>query len=84
MFSPVDQADASVIKAEFYKKIAGKDTAQVKAIWTKLVFTGKATAPKSVANSAEVKREVAADPNAIGYIEKSALDDSVRAVLTLP
>jgi ABC-type phosphate transport system substrate-binding protein len=84
MFTPVDLPENSAVRAEFYHKLADKDTAQVKAIWSKLVFTGKATAPKEYSNSAEVKRAVAADPKAIGYIEKSAVDDSVKVILTLP
>ncbi|WP_348699320.1 hypothetical protein [Duganella fentianensis] len=84
LFTPVDQPESSHIRAEFYQKIADKDPAQVKALWSKLVFTGKATPPKEYANSAEVKKAVAADPKAIGYIDKSAVDDSVKVILTLP
>ncbi|HEU4846443.1 MAG TPA: hypothetical protein VFT05_19405 [Burkholderiaceae bacterium] len=84
MFTPVDQAEGSPIRADFYHKVADKDPAQVKAIWSKLVFTGKATPPKEYASSAEVKKAVAADPKAIGYIDKSAVDDTVKVILTLP
>ncbi|MHA4869751.1 type 2 periplasmic-binding domain-containing protein [Duganella sp. PWIR1] len=84
LFTPVDQADGSAIRNEFYHKVADKDAAQVKALWSKLVFTGKATPPKEYASSAEVKKAVAADPKAIGYIDKSAVDDTVKVILTLP
>jgi ABC-type phosphate transport system substrate-binding protein len=84
MFTPVDQPESSPIRADFYHKVADKDPAQVKAIWSKLVFTGKATPPKEYANNAEVKKAVAADPKAIGYIDKSAVDDTVKVILTLP
>lgn len=84
MFTPVDQAEGSKIRADFYQKVADKDPAQVKAIWSKLVFTGKATPPKEYKSNAEVKKAVAEDPKAIGYIDKSAVDDSVKVILTLP
>ncbi|MFA9216452.1 MAG: hypothetical protein ACEQSK_05025 [Sphingomonadaceae bacterium] len=84
MFTPVDQPESSAIRADFYHKVADKDPAQVKAIWSKLVFTGKATPPKEYASNAEVKKAVAADPKAIGYIDKSAVDDTVKVILTLP
>lgn len=84
MFTPVDQAEGSHIRNDFYQKIADKDAAQVKAIWSKLVFTGKATAPKEMKSNADVKKAVAADPKAIGYIDKSAVDDTVKVILTLP
>ena len=80
--TPIDQADGSAIRGEFYKKVADKDAAQAKALWSKLVFTGKATPPKEVSSSADVKKAIAANPKAIGYIEKSAVDASVKVVLT--
>jgi ABC-type phosphate transport system substrate-binding protein len=75
---PVD--NATPVRAQFYSQVAGKDEAQVKAIWSKLVFTGKATPPKELPSSAEVVKAVSADPNAIGYIDKSAVDGSVKVV----
>lgn len=84
MFTPIDQAEGSPIRAEFYHKVADKDPAQVKAIWSKLVFTGKGTPPKEYNSDAEVRKAVAADPKAIGYISKAAVDDSVKVILTLP
>jgi ABC-type phosphate transport system substrate-binding protein len=38
--------------------------------------------PKEAGDSAAVKKAVAADPKAIGYIEKSAVDASVKVVYT--
>ena len=78
--TPVDQADSSPIRAEFYKKVADKDAAQAKALWSKLVFTGKATMPKEVGDNAGVKAALAANPKAIGYIDKSAVDATVKVV----
>lgn len=78
--TPIDQPDGTPLRAEFYKKVTDKDASQVKALWSKLVFTGKATMPKEVADSAAVKAAVAANPKAIGYIDKSAVDATVRVV----
>lgn len=84
MFVPLDQAEKSPIRAEFYQKLSGKDISQVKAAWAKIIFTGKGVMPAELHSTAEVKKAVAADLNAIGYIEKSAVDDSVKVILTLP
>ena len=78
---PIDMSDKSPVRGQFYSKVAGKDEAQVKAIWSKLVFTGKATPPKELPSSADVVKAVAADPRAIGYVEKSAVDSSVKVIL---
>jgi ABC-type phosphate transport system substrate-binding protein len=81
---PVDQPESAPIRSEFYKKVTDKEASQAKAHWAKMVFTGKATLPKEVGSSADVKKAVAADPKAIGYIEKSAVDSTVKTVLTAP
>jgi len=79
----IDQAESAAVRELFYTKVAGKSAAQVKAAWSRLVFSGKATPPKEVANSAEVKKLVAANPDAVGYIEKSAVDATVKVLLSV-
>lgn len=82
--TPIDQPEDAPLRAEFYKKVTDKDASQAKALWSKLVFTGKATMPKEVANSAAVKAAVAANPKAIGYMDKASVDGSVKVVYTAP
>ena len=83
-FTPVEQAEGSPIRAEFCKKVLDKTPDQVEAIWSKIVFTAKGKPPKLYKSSADVKKAVAENVNAIGYIEKSAVDDSVKVVATVP
>ena len=83
-FTPIDQAKESPIRRDFYQKVSGKTLPQVEAIWAKLEFSAKGTAPKSYGSDAAVKKAVAADPSAIAYIDKGAVDDSVKVILTLP
>jgi ABC-type phosphate transport system substrate-binding protein len=82
--TPVDQPENAPVRAEFYRKVADKDMAQTKALWSKLVFTGKATMPREVTGNAEVKKAVAANPKAIGYIDRSAVDATVKVVYPAP
>ena len=82
--TPIDQPESAPVRAEFYKKVADKDMSQAKALWAKLVFTGKATMPREVTDSAAVKKAVVANPRAIGYIEKSAVDPTVKVLFTVP
>jgi ABC-type phosphate transport system substrate-binding protein len=81
--TPVDQRADSPIYLEFYKKATGRDSSQIRAIWSRILFTGRGVPPKQLADSAAVKKAVAADPKAVGYIEKSAVDSSVRVVAQL-
>jgi ABC-type phosphate transport system substrate-binding protein len=78
-----DLPESAAVREQFYTKVTGKSSAQVKAGWSRLVFSGKATPPKELAGAAEVKSFVAANPDAIGYIEKSAVDGSVKVVLNV-
>ena len=77
----IDQLAGSAIYVEFYKKATGRDVAQIKAIWSRILFTGRGFPPKQLSDSTAVKKAVAADPKAVGYIEKSAVDASIKVAL---
>lgn len=79
---PIDQAESAPARSDFYQKVTGKDASQLKAYWSKIVFTGKGQPPKEVPGNADVKKLVAENPSLIGYIDKGAVDSSVKAVLT--
>jgi ABC-type phosphate transport system substrate-binding protein len=78
-----DQPESAGIRGSFYEKATGRSAAQAKATWARLTFTGKGTPPKELKSDADVKAFVASDPKAIGYIDSSAVDGSVKAVLKL-
>jgi ABC-type phosphate transport system substrate-binding protein len=77
---PIDQVEGSPAHDKFYAAYTGKSPAQVKAHWSKIIFTGRGQPPKQVANSIEARKLVAENPNAIGYIDNSAVDSSVRVL----
>jgi len=83
-FTPLEQASGSPIRLEFYKKVLEKEPPQVQAIWARIVFTGKGKPPKEYKTSEEIKKAIRENVNAIGYIEKSAVDDSVKVVASIP
>jgi ABC-type phosphate transport system substrate-binding protein len=75
---PIDQWEGSKARDEFYWVFAGKSPAQVKAHWAKIIFTGRGQPPTAAANSGYVKKMVAANPNAIGYLERSEVDGKLK------
>lgn len=79
----LDQDLASPLRNEFYARVAAKSPALLKAYWSKMIFTGRGKPPREAHDSAEVRRQVAANPALIGYVDKGALDASVRAVLVI-
>jgi ABC-type phosphate transport system substrate-binding protein len=78
---PIDQAEGSPARDEFYATYAGKSPAQIKSHWAKIIFTGRGQPPKTVVSDSDVKILVAANPPAISYIERSAVDTSVHVLL---
>jgi len=77
---PVDQGEESPLREKFYAQFAGKSPAQVKAYWSKIIFTGRGQPPRQAADSTEVKRIVTDNPHAIGYIDARQVDSSVRVL----
>jgi ABC-type phosphate transport system substrate-binding protein len=79
----IDQGIGSPERDEFYSKVASKTRPLVKAYWTKMIFTGRGQPPKEAGNAQAVRKMVADNPSLIGYIDKSALDSSVKTVLVI-
>jgi len=77
---PIDQSEESPAREKFYAQFTGKSPAQLRAYWAKIIFTGRGQPPRQVAGSLEAKKLVAQNPNAIGYIDASLVDDTVRVV----
>jgi ABC-type phosphate transport system substrate-binding protein len=79
---PLAQAESSGSTAVFNEKVLNKTGSQIKAYWSKLVFTGKGTPPKELATDQEVIDLVSQNPSVIGYVDKSAVNASVKVVAT--
>ena len=80
---PIDQMDASTVRHEFYAKVTDKSPQLLKAYWSKLIFTGQGEPPREVTDSKTIKKLIANSPNSIGYVEGTAVDSSVKVILTL-
>ncbi len=80
---PLDLPESSPARQYFYKKATDRDAAQVKAVWSRITFTGQGKPPKELVDAAAVKKAVAADPKAIGYILKADVDSTVKVILSL-
>ena len=80
VIKPLNHEDSSPIKHEFDDKVLNKSQSQVKAYWSKLVFTGKGIPPEKVDDDASMLDAVSRNANAIGYIDSSLVDDSVKVL----
>lgn len=78
--TPLDLPESATERQDFHKSVTGKNETQFKAYWAKMVFSGRGVPPKETPSAAEVKSMVANNPNMIGYIDKAAVDSSVKVV----
>lgn len=77
---PISQTEGAATTSEFNENVLNKSSSQIKAYWSKLIFTGKGTPPQEADDDAKVLELVAANPNLIGYVNASAVNDSVKVV----
>lgn len=64
----------------FRQKALKKSNSQFKSYWSKLAFTGKGTPATELDNDAAVIAAVKSNPNAIGFINSSAVNTDVKVV----
>lgn len=65
---------------DFLSAYLGKNLSQYRAIWSRLMFSGEAVAPKVMAGSREVAEAVAENKEAIGIVEAGAVSAKLRVV----
>jgi len=76
----VDQPGTPVGE-QFYSQVVGQSASAVRKVFIELVLSGQAAKPKTASSDAEVKAAVASTPGAIGYIQSSSMDATVKEVL---
>lgn len=79
---PLQMSDGSSEVTHFNKNVIKKSSSQVKAYWSKMIFTGKGTPPKTVDTADEVIDLVSKNPNFVGFIDASQVTGSVKSVGT--
>lgn len=81
--NPVVQKDGSSVFENFNKIVLKKSASTLKAYWSKVIFTGKAVPPKTADTDEDVIKIVSSDKEAIGYIDSSKVNASVKVILTV-
>ncbi|MFM8455083.1 MAG: phosphate ABC transporter substrate-binding protein, partial [Gammaproteobacteria bacterium] len=79
--TPVDQSSGSASREAFYKAVVGKSGGELKSYWARQTFTGKGQPPKERGDDRAVKAYVASNPGAVGYVDSSVVDASVKVIL---
>jgi ABC-type phosphate transport system substrate-binding protein len=81
---PIDQ---SALRAAFYEKLTARPIEQIDAYWARITFTGQASKPEILPSDdivlARVGYKIKGNENAIGYIDRKSLNNTVRVLLML-
>ena len=74
-------AEGNATRSEFHSVVTRKSDSQLKAFWSKQVFTGKGNPPATVNSAAAMKAAITSNPKAVGYIDEADVDASVKVIL---
>lgn len=79
---PAD-SDDPVLREAFYQLLLGRSRNQMRAYWSRMVFTGQGKPPPML-SSEEVARDLMEQPNMIAYVRADQKIAGTRIVLRLP
>ncbi len=77
---PFDLGKETNRRKVFYESLTGRSISQINAYWSRIRFTGRSKMPTQLESNDEVIQAVLSNPNAIGYVSKSALTDKVKVI----
>lgn len=80
---PVIPKEGVETRKKFETSVFQKTPVQIKAYWTRLLFTGRGNPPQTFDSDEAIRQKVAETPSAVGYIDARAVDKSVRVVYTV-
>lgn len=63
---------AGPARDQFYLQLTRKNPSQIRAYWSRLVFTGRAQPPREAADADDVRRILLSTPGTIGYLPLDA------------
>ena len=66
-------------REEFYRKLMGRSPEQMRAYWTRLIFTGQGKPPREVSSTQELSTLVSSG-DYIGYLPADAIGNNVRVL----
>ncbi len=84
MVIALDGPPGSATRDEFYLQYLDRTPAQMRAYWSKLLFTGKGFPPREAVSYPALKALLQANPGSIGYLDSAALDATVKRVEIVP
>ena len=72
--------ESGEVQKTFLQEVLGKTPSQFDSYWKRLIFTGKASAPKAFGDEKKMLEFVAATPGAVGFVSAGKADASVKTL----
>ncbi|CBL44619.1 Hypothetical protein HDN1F_10360 [gamma proteobacterium HdN1] len=82
--TPIDLIEGNKTRDAFYLKTTGKSPAQVNSYWSAQIFSGKGQPPETAVDDIEMVQTISSNSGQIGYVDVSAVNASVKVILTIP
>lgn len=77
---PFDFPSGDSAKQEFYLLLLGKSERKVSAYWSRLLFSGRATPPKSAESKSQILAEIQRNPQSIAYVSNEDVTPEMKIV----
>ena len=72
------------VRDQFYRLLTGKNPSQIRAYWSRMVFTGRALPPRESVSVEDARRLLLENPGTVGYLPDTfASDPSLHILLHL-
>ncbi len=81
---PINREAGSEVREQFSQKIFNQDSRRLAGYWNQRYFEAGEFPPATLASDEAVIRFVTGNENAIGYVSRAEVGDSVVVVLELP
>jgi ABC-type phosphate transport system substrate-binding protein len=80
---PIDVAESGTERARFYQLLVKKSSSEMSSYWARLVFSGQTSPPFQVPDAKTAIELVQSSPNAIAYVDRTAVNSKVKVVFEL-
>lgn len=77
----VNQMEDSAVRQNFESEVLGRSAEQLRAHWSRLIFTGRASALREVESDEAVLEFVRSNPNTIGYISDASKAGDLNIII---
>ena len=75
--------EAGPLREHFYRRLIGRDIAEINAYWARLQFSGRTQPPLRLASDEEALAALLAGRNVVGYVDADVLDPRAKVLFRL-